>query len=33
MLDKIKAYWNGWNKKTRIAVVAVAVIIIFFLIK
>ena len=27
MIEKIKAHWNSWDKKTRIAVVAVAVIV------
>ncbi len=32
MIEKIKTHWNSWNIKTRIAVVAVAVIVILLII-
>ena len=32
MLEKIKTYWNSWNTKTRIGVVAVSIIVILLII-
>jgi len=32
MIEKIKTYWNSWSKKTKIAVVAVSIIVILLVI-
>jgi len=32
MLEKIKTYWNSWSKRTKIAVVAVSIIVILLVI-
>jgi len=32
MIEKIKTYWNSWSMKTKIAVVAVSIIVILLVI-
>jgi len=32
MLEKIKTYWNSWSMKTKIAVVAISIIVILLVI-
>jgi len=32
MIEKIKAHWNSWSKRTKIAVAAVTIIVILLII-